>query len=112
VVRAGTIRELLCDAPRSYELCARGVAPPLEQRIAAQALECRLHGETLTARLPGDALGPALAAEVNRAGGIVLSLTPERESLEEWFVRLVQAGSEPVEPMAPAAAREPQEASA
>src|SRR5688572_11308769 len=110
VVRTGTIRELLSNAPRSYELVARGVAAPLQERIAAQALASHAQAETFTAKLPGDSLGPALAAEVHRAGGIVLSLTPERESLEEWFVRFVQAGDAPVEPLpATVESREPQE---
>jgi hypothetical protein len=46
---------------------------------------------TITARLPGNELGPTLASEVHAHGGRLLSLVPERESLEEWFVRLTSA---------------------
>jgi len=103
VVREGTITELLSSAPRSYELCAQDLPAALAARIAAQAVRCHRAGETLTARFAGDRLGPELAAEVHREGGRLLSLTPERESLEEWFVRLVRSEA-PVEPSPPAAA--------
>lgn len=105
VVRSGTIGELLQSAPRSYELCAQSVPPALRSWIAAKATRCHETGAILTAHLPGDELGPALAAEVHRAGGRLLSLTPERESLEEWFVRLVRADA-PVEPLPQAALQE------
>jgi ABC-2 type transport system ATP-binding protein len=97
-VRQGTIEELLSSAPRSYELCAQDVPAELAGGIEAQATRFHRAGATLTARLPGDRLGPSLAADVHRAGGRLLSLTPERESLEEWFVRLVK-GDAPVEPL-------------
>ena len=100
LVRSGTIRELLSSAPRSYELCAQGVPGPLAARIAAQATRCHMNGAMLTACLPGESFGPAFAADIHHCGGRLLSLTPERESLEQWFVRLVRGESNVVEPMA------------
>jgi ABC-2 type transport system ATP-binding protein len=108
VVRLGSIAELLSSAPRSFELCAEQVPAALAARIEGAATLVRAAGATITAKLPGEELGPALAAEVHAAGGRVLSLVPERESLEEWFVRLVGSGEggAPVEPLPQPAAQE------
>jgi ABC-2 type transport system ATP-binding protein len=103
VVRSGTIHELLESAPRSFELCAEQVDEELRNRIAAVATLYRMSGDVITARLPGAELGPGFAAEVHAHGARLLSLVPERESLEEWFVRLTGAGSEGSEPVAPIA---------
>jgi ABC-2 type transport system ATP-binding protein len=99
VVRNGTIHELLSSAPRSFELCAEQVPESLREKIEAAATLWRTSGDVITARLPGCELGPAFAAEVHAHGGRLLSLVPERESLEEWFVRLTAEA--PVEPLPP-----------
>jgi ABC-2 type transport system ATP-binding protein len=88
VVRDGSIADLLDSAPKSFELVADGVPDALRDRIAAAASLCRVAANRITAQLPGDQLGPELASAVHAAGGRVLSLVPERESLETWFVRL------------------------
>jgi len=88
VVREGRIHELLDGEPTSFELSADRVPPYLRARIAAAASLLRESGEKLTAVLPGAALGPELAAAVHAGGGRVLSLVPERETLESWFVRV------------------------
>lgn len=110
VVRSGTIHELLESAPRSFELCAEQVDEELRSRIEAAATLWRTSGDVITARLPGSELGPAFAAEVHAHGARLLSLVPERESLEEWFVRLTGAGAEGESPVAPLAPRPPQPA--
>lgn len=88
VVREGTIDALLASAPTSFELCAAQVPGPLRARLAAAASLYREAGDTVTAILPGAVLGPEMASAVHAEGGRVLSLVPERESLESWFVRV------------------------
>ncbi len=113
LVREGTIHDLLASAPRSFELCAEGVPEALRERLAAAATLFRASGATVTACLPGATLGPAFAAEVHAAGGRLLSLAPERESLETWFVRFLDdraaapAASAPVASTASTAPIEP-----
>jgi ABC-2 type transport system ATP-binding protein len=101
VVRDGSIPDLLSSAPRSFELCAEAVPAQLAKRIESASTLFRAAGATITAHLPGAELGPRLAAEVHAAGGRLLSLVPERESLEDWFLRLVSGETPPVpvEPM-------------
>jgi len=101
IVRAGTIHELLESAPRSFELCAQRVPDELRGRIESMATLCRSAGDVVTARLPGSELGPAFAAEVHSHGGRLLSLVPERESLEQWFVRLTSGAPFPQRPVEP-----------
>ncbi len=104
LVREGTIHELLDSAPRSFELCAQGVPEELRARIAAAATLFRASGGTVTACLPGADLGPAFAAQVHSAGGRLLSLVPDRESLEAWFVRFLDERSTQAPPAAVATA--------
>lgn len=88
VVRDGAIHELLDSEPKSFELCADRVPAELRARIAAASRLVREAGDKVTARLDGAAAGPELAAAIHAAGGRVLSLVPERETLESWFVRV------------------------
>jgi len=91
IARSGTIHELLDTAPRSFELVATHVPEELRNRIEGAASLFRDAGETITAHLPGADAGPEFAAAVHSDGGRVLSLVPERETLESWFVRVIQA---------------------
>jgi ABC-2 type transport system ATP-binding protein len=108
VAREGTMHELLDSRPQSYELTAERVPPELAARIRAAATVLREVDEELVARLPGPDAGPEFAAEVHAAGGRVVGLVPERESLESWFVRLTS--TDPTGDTADARATAPQEA--
>ncbi len=88
VVKDGTIHDLLDSEPKSFELCADKVPPELRAKIAAAATLFREAGDKITARFAGAQTGPEFASAVHSAGGRVLSLVPERETLETWFVRL------------------------
>ena len=76
--------------PRSFELVASRVPEELKGRIREAARLFREAGDTVTAHIDGGDAGPELAAAVHAAGGRVLSLVPERENLEAWFVRVIQ----------------------
>ncbi len=95
IARSGTIHELLDGAPRSFELIAAGIPDDLKDEIRAAASLFREAGETVTARLPGGDSAPDFAARVHAAGGRVLALVPERETLESWFVRVIQSENGP-----------------
>jgi ABC-2 type transport system ATP-binding protein len=91
VAREGTMRDLLDSRPKSHELVAEKLPEALAERIRAVATTFRDAAGTVTARIPGPVEGPEIAAAVHAAGGRVLALVPERESLESWFVRLTSA---------------------
>ena len=88
VAREGTMHDLLDAEAHSYELTAQAVPPALSAKIRAAASIFREAAGTLTAKIPGATGGPDLASEVIAAGGRVIGLVPERETLESWFVRL------------------------
>jgi ABC-2 type transport system ATP-binding protein len=90
IAREGTMQELLEAGPRSFELVASHVPAELKDRIRHEARLFREAGDTITAHLDGAEPGPELAAAVHAGGGRVLSLVPERENLEAWFVRVIQ----------------------
>ena len=88
VAREGTMHDLLDSRAHSYELTADRVPAELAARIRAASALYREAAGTITARIAGATAGPELASAVFAAGGRVLALVPERETLESWFVRL------------------------
>ena len=99
VAAEGSIAELMGGDPQHCELIVADAPSELRARIAARASSWSESGAIVTARLPGDE-GSELASAVAAAGGHVRSLIPERETLEEWFVRVIdgEVGA-PVEPV-------------
>ncbi len=97
VVRQGAIDDLLDHDARAFEISARQVPPEIATRIKQQADKYHEGDSLLRAVLPGTEAGPDFAVEITQGGGKVLSLVPERESLEEWFVRLTKEAAMPVE---------------
>ncbi len=94
IAREGTIQYLLESGPRSFELVASHVPDEVKARIREAARLYREAGDTVTAHIGGAEAAPELAAAVHAAGGRVLSLRPERENLEAWFVRVIQRETE------------------
>jgi ABC-2 type transport system ATP-binding protein len=88
ILRDGQLHELLDSEPESFELVATAVPEALRAQIEEEATLFRHAGDTITARLAGATRGPELAAEVVAQEGRVLSLAPQRETLEQWFVRM------------------------
>jgi ABC-2 type transport system ATP-binding protein len=91
VAREGSMHDLLDSKPRSHELTVARAPSELVAKIRAAATSVREVEGVVTAVLPGPDAGPDFAARVAAAGGRVLALVPERETLESWFVRLTSA---------------------
>jgi ABC-2 type transport system ATP-binding protein len=91
VAREGAMHELLEDKPLSYELTADRLTPAVIEKLRGAATMFRDASGLVTAKFAGPDAGPQLAGEVAAAGGRVLALVPERETLESWFVRLTSA---------------------
>jgi hypothetical protein len=85
------MRELLDAKAHSYEFSAERVPAELAAKLRGAATLFREAEGVITARIPGPTSGPDFAAAVHAAGGRVLSLVPERETLESWFVRLTSS---------------------
>jgi len=88
LIRQGGIEELT-EPSVSVEMRLRGLTPELEQRLAALSSSLTVTGEhvssTCLRRPPVSTLAPMVVA----AGAELLELKPQRQSLEELFVRLV-----------------------
>jgi ABC-2 type transport system ATP-binding protein len=91
VAREGTMHDLLDSKPHSYELTAEHVPADVADAIRSAATLYRDAAGIVTAKLAGPDAGPELATRVASAGGRVVALVPERETLESWFVRLTSA---------------------
>ncbi len=81
----GRVEDLLSANVRSVELTA--VVPPAAAPALSAGRVVRADAERLTVAFDDEARADAAVAAIVRAGGRVLSLTPQRDTLEDFFVR-------------------------
>ena len=94
VVARGTLDELLRREVRRVRIQLEQVPDALRDALAARGLALREHERTLHVTVEGDqAVGPLLQ-EVLGAGASVVEVEPERETLEDLFVRKAMASGE------------------
>ena len=97
--QVGRLRDLVGERIRAWEVTVHGGGEALPGRLLS-----RRGAETLWQVGSEEELA-RLLAQAERAGGRLVSLTPQRETLEEVFLRQVQgAGGEDAGPERPAAA--------
>ncbi len=90
VVRVGSMDDLLA-APSTVEMRVQNISPALVHALESLARTVTVEGEEITVSIPDEAVVPDLAAAVVGTGGRLLSLIPRRESLEDLFIRVVEA---------------------
>ena len=94
VVARGTLDELLRREVRRVRIELEGVTPELKQRLASRGHALREQERTLHVTIEGDRELSGLLAEVLREGALVVEVEPERETLEDLFVRKAMASGE------------------
>ena len=90
VVRVGSMDALLA-APATVEMRVQNVSPALVKSLKALAHTVTVDGAEVRVGIADEAVIPDLAAAVVGHGGRLLSLIPKRESLEDLFIRVVEA---------------------
>jgi ABC-2 type transport system ATP-binding protein len=90
VIRVGSMDDLLA-APSTVEMRVQNISPALVRALESLARTVLVEGEEITVSIPDEAVVPDLAAAVVGSGGRLLSLIPRRESLEDLFIRVVEA---------------------
>lgn len=93
VVRLGKIDDLLA-APSTVVMRVGNQSPGLIRALEGLARTVTVSGEEITATITEEGMIPDLAATVVGQGGRLMSLTPMRESLEDLFIRVVEAGDQ------------------
>jgi ABC-2 type transport system ATP-binding protein len=91
VVARGTLDELLRREVRRVRIALADVSPALQQRLVARGLTVRAQPHALHLTIEGDQGVSPLLAEVLAAGATVREVEPERETLEDLFVRKAMA---------------------
>jgi ABC-2 type transport system ATP-binding protein len=92
LVTSGRLSDMLAFQVRGWDLVASGVSPSLLAGLSANALrvtkidEGRYHIE-----LPLDVRHERLLADLSAGGGQLVSLSPVRDTLEDFFVKQVTA---------------------
>jgi ABC-2 type transport system ATP-binding protein len=90
----GRIEDFATGEGRMTELVVSGIAPEVAQRFEEEMQgELRGHGERIAVRLQEKHVGDALQLALS-SGADVVSVTPERATLEEIFMNAVEAGEQ------------------
>jgi ABC-2 type transport system ATP-binding protein len=90
----GRIEDFLDDNDRMTEIVVSGLSPDVVQNIEeTMGGELRGHGERIAIRLPEKCANDALQLCLT-TGADVLSVTPERASLEDIFLSAVEEGEQ------------------
>ncbi len=90
VVRQGKIDDLLA-APSVVQMRILGMTPALRGALESLSRTVTWEGESVSATISDEAAIPELVAATVREGGKLMSLVPMRESLEDLFIRVVEA---------------------
>ncbi len=90
VIRVGSMDDLLA-APSTVEMRVQNISLALVRALETLARTVTVEGEEITVSIPDEAIVPDLAVAVVGSGGRLLSLIPRRESLEDLFIRVVEA---------------------
>ena len=90
VIRVGAMDDLLA-APATVEMRVQNISPALLRALESLARTIAVDGEEIAIGIGDEAIIPELAAVVVGHGGRLLSLIPKRESLEDLFIRVVEA---------------------
>jgi len=92
LVAQGELSKLLDGSVRSLDLRCGGLPESAFEALRSLAVGGARGAETWSFSFADVASANAAVAEVVRAGGTVHALQPNRENLEETFVRLVRSG--------------------
>jgi len=90
VIRVGAMDDLLA-APATVEMRVQNISPVLVRALEALARTVMVSGEEIEVGIGDEAIIPEIAAAVVGHQGRLLSLIPKRESLEDLFIRVVEA---------------------
>jgi ABC-2 type transport system ATP-binding protein len=93
VVARGTLDELLRHEVRRTRIQLSGVSPALKAKLS-ERFDVREHEQTLQLTIEGDSGVDPLLRELLSEGASVLEVEPERETLEDLFVRKAVASGD------------------
>jgi len=94
VVARGTLDQLLRREVRRVRIQLEDVSPALKQRLEGRGFTLREHERTLHLTVEGDSEVNPLLSELLAGGARVVEVEPERETLEDLFVRKAMASGE------------------
>jgi ABC-2 type transport system ATP-binding protein len=94
VVARGTLDQLLRREVRRVRIQLEDVSPELKQRLSGRGFSLREHEQTLHLTVEGDSEVNPLLRELLGQGARVVEVEPERETLEDLFVRKAMASGE------------------
>ncbi|MBI3076983.1 MAG: ABC transporter ATP-binding protein [Deltaproteobacteria bacterium] len=94
LVDVGPLGGILSPEVRAYEIRFEGVAPPERERLLALGGQVLVSGEEVRVMVKTEEEKEQAMRLILQGGGRLLALAPQRESLEEVFVRKVSGHAE------------------
>jgi ABC-2 type transport system ATP-binding protein len=91
LLRLGTVSEIVGESEESYEIELEGLPERLLDAVLERAESVRRTGGAVLIGVSGQAEATAVLRFALANGGTVRSVNPKRESLEEFFVRVLAA---------------------
>jgi ABC-2 type transport system ATP-binding protein len=93
LVTSGRLTDMLAFQIRGWEVVAAGVDAAFVERLAPRTTSTtRIGDDRYTFDLPLEPGPDRFVADIAAAGGTLISLNPLRDTLEDFFVRQVEAG--------------------
>jgi ABC-2 type transport system ATP-binding protein len=99
-VAEGSINSLLTGKVLEVKLAATGIDAKGIPEISRLAVRCWHDGALYHVLVDSEEKAQQVKAEIEKAGGVLRAMTPHKESLEEYFVRVTQNGENRAAPVA------------
>lgn len=92
LVEVGRLEPLLASHLKSIEISARGLAEGAVEKAKAMSLRCAERDSVHTFAVADEETGQKVLALIHEAGARLLSYTPQRVSLEDYFMARSKEG--------------------
>lgn len=95
LVDCGTLSSLLDPGVRAVEIVARQLPPALQERLMNDGAQALQRDGALVLTFPAEAPAQEAVRAIVAAGGVLVSVAPHRQTLENLFVQRARAASVP-----------------
>ena len=89
IIGSGTLNELFDQEISHMEVVTSGIPPDRLRELAGPDVSISQNGSTSRLELPAQALLSGIVAEIEQASGKIISINPMRQTMEDYFLKLV-----------------------
>jgi ABC-2 type transport system ATP-binding protein len=89
IIGSGTLSDLFDQEISHMEVVASGIPEDRLRELAGPEVSVSQNGSTSRLKLPAEARVSALVAGIEQASGKIISINPMRQTMEDYFLKLV-----------------------